>query len=381
MKTDQRRVVFLTPVVTHYRLKFHELLRAKLASEGVVYDIICGAPNAEETKKGDLVEPDWVTKVSQKRFRLGSTRLDLQPVFAQARGADLVILMQENKHLQNYLYQILPSSMRPKLGMMGHGRNFQSRNPSGKGESWKRFWATKVDWWFGYTEETRRHLISLGFPTDRITVFNNSIDTSRLREQVAAVTPERLANARAELGIVGRHVGIFVGGIYPDKRMPFLVNAAERIRKAVPDFEMVVVGGGADLPIIKELAHTRPWIRVLGPRFGQEKVELMMLSHVFLMPGLMGLAILDAGVAGLPIATTRFPWHSPEIAYLEPGTNGVVVDDWENPQAYADAVTGILADPAKQKAMSAEARAMADRYSIEQMAENFGDGILRALAR
>jgi glycosyltransferase involved in cell wall biosynthesis len=110
-----------------------------------------------------------------------------------------------------------------------------------------------------------------------------------------------------------------------------------------------------------------------------EKVELMTLGHVFMMPGLMGLAILDAGVAGLAIATTAFPWHSPEIAYLEPEISGVKVADWENPQAYAAAVCALLSDPDRLASMAGAARAMADRYSIETMAGNFATGAMEAL--
>ncbi|MGF7155082.1 glycosyltransferase family 4 protein [Novosphingobium gossypii] len=380
MKSRQRRVVFLTSIITHYRLKFHELLRARLEEAGIRYDIIYGEPDEAEASKNDTVEPDWATRIPQKRWRIKSVKMQFHPVFAAARGADLVILGQENKHLQNYLYQMTPKGLRPKLALMGHGRNFQSRRPDSAGEKWKRFWATKVDYWFGYTEETRRHVESLGFAPDRITVFNNSVDTSQLRAQVAAVTDERLQQRRAELGLVGRHVGVFVGGIYPDKRMTFLIEAADRIRESVPDFELLVVGGGSDLSLVSDLARDRPWVHVLGPRFGQDKVELMMLGHVFMMPGLMGLAILDAGVVGLPVATTAYPWHSPEIAYLQPGISGLVVEDWENPLAYAREVADLLHDPVRLGQIGIAAREMADRYSIERMADNFANGILKALA-
>jgi glycosyltransferase involved in cell wall biosynthesis len=297
-----------------------------------------------------------------------------------ARGANLVILTQENKHLQNYIFQILPAPLRPKIAFMGHGRNFQSRKPRSLAERWKRIWATKIDWWFAYTDETRNHVASLGFPNDRITVFNNSVDTSEVRRMVDVTTPSRLEALRVGLGLCGRHVGIFVGGIYPDKRMPFLVEAADAIRARLPDFELLVIGGGSDLSVIEDLARARPWIRVLGPRFGQEKIELMMLGHIFMMPGLVGLAILDAGAAGLPMATTRFPWHSPEIAYLKPGVNGLMVEDWEDPVAYANAVADVLSDPDRLAKMREAARDLGQTHTIEAMARNFADGILKALA-
>lgn len=211
-------------------------------------------------------------------------------------------------------------------------------------------------------------------------MFNNSVDTWQVRNMVDAVTQQRLQALRGELGLAGAHVGVFVGGIYPDKRMAFLIEAADLIRRKIPDFELLVIGGGSDMPVVEQLAASRPWVHVMGPRFGVEKVELMMLGQLFLMPGLVGLAILDAGTAGLPMATTRFPWHSPEIAYLDPGVNGIMVDDWQNSQAYADAVVEVLANPNRLETMRDNARALGRTYTIEAMARNFSDGVLRALA-
>ncbi|GGD50809.1 hypothetical protein GCM10011411_08380 [Aurantiacibacter arachoides] len=295
---------------------------------------------------------------------------------------DLVIVQQESSLALNYVFQIcrqakIPS---PKIAFFGHGRNFQARKPDSLAERWKRFWATKVDWWFAYTDETRRHIESLGFPPERITVFNNAVDSSQVRADYASIMPERLAERREELGLKGDNICIFVGGIYADKRIAFLVQAARAIRAQVPGFELVVAGGGPESPLLAELTRDLSWIKVVGPRFGADKVELMALARLFLMPGLVGLAVVDAGAANLPTVTTAFPWHSPEIAYIEDSKSGVIVPDWEDAQAYADAVVALLRDPVRLSAMRAEASRMAESLTIEAMAERFAEGVLKALA-
>lgn len=374
-----KTVAFLTPIITHYRAQFHEDVKNILVSNGVHYKLIYSKPFGSEIAKGDTIDIPWATQVSASHFGRDG-RLVWQHALRQVMKADLIVIGQENRFLLNYVLQALPAGLRPKLALWGHGRNFQSRNPDGLGERWKRWWATRADWWFAYTDETRRHLAALGFPPDRITVFNNSVDTSQLRRHAASVSAPRLTEVRDELQIKGRHVGIFVGGIYPDKRMAFLVDACDRIRQVVPDFELIIVGSGTDFPVIQQLAQSRPWIKLTGPRFGLEKVEIMMLGHVFLMPGLMGLAILDAGAIGLPIATTRFPWHSPEIAYLQPGYSGIMVEDWQNAEAFGDEVAALLLDPDRRDAFAKGALEMAETYSIGRMAENFSHGVLRALS-
>ncbi len=372
-----KRVCYLYPPAYHYRMPFNERLRAILAERGVDYVVIYSDLGKKNRFKNDTVEIPWGEKVALTRTPLG---LEYQHALRSALRCNLVIMQQENRLALNYLLHAFSALRCTRIAFFGHGRNFQSRKPDSVGERMKRFWATKVDWWFGYTEETKRHVAALGFPPERITVFNNAVDTSEVRQQVAATSTERLAALRTELGLVGNNIGVLVGSLYPDRRLAFLVDAADRIRARVTDFELVIVGGGPDLPLVQELAATRQWIKVTGPRFGAEKVELMLLGKLFLMPGLVGLAVVDAGAAGLPTVTTAFPYHSPEIAYVEHDVNGVIVVDWENPAAYADAVASLLENPARLAAMQAAAHRMAEGLTIEAMAQRFADGVMQALA-
>lgn len=339
-----KRVSYVFPTSHHYRAPFHDRLREILATHDVEYDVVYCEPDPTNREKSDTVEIPWGFKVPLTNLPGG---IVYQHGLRRALNQDLVIVQQENRLALNYILNVLSVLGARKVAFFGHGRNFQSRSPNGLAERFKRFWATRVDWWFAYTDDTRRHIESLGFAPERITVFNNAVDTSETSALAATISRVRLAARRAELGIQGELVGVFVGGLYPDKRLEFLVEAADSIRARMPDFELIVVGGGEHLPLTRRLAADRPWIKVTGPRFGVDKIELMMLGKLFMMPGLVGLAVLDAGAARLPTVTTAFPYHSPEIAYIEDGVNGVIVPDWNSPEAYADAVVGLLRDPAR----------------------------------
>jgi glycosyltransferase involved in cell wall biosynthesis len=373
-----KRVCYLYPPAYHYRSAFNELLREILLKDGIEYIVIYSDMGNRQRFKNDTVEIKWGVKVPLMRL---PGNIEIQRGIKSAIKCDLVIMQQESKLVVNYLFNILSVIRFKKVAFFGHGKNFQSRNPNGIGEQFKRFWATKVDWWFGYTEETRRHVESLGFPSDRITIFNNAVDTSEVHTLATAVTPERLAERRAELEIENGPVGIFVGGIYGDKLISYLVAAADIIRARLPNFTLIVAGGGVDLALVEELAANRPWLKVLGPRFGVDKVELMRLSNLFLMPGLVGLAVLDAAAAGLPTVTTSFPYHSPEIAYIEDDVNGVVVRGWQEPANYADAVVTLLNDSKRLARITASAQAMSERYTVETMAMRFAAGVRDALAK
>jgi glycosyltransferase involved in cell wall biosynthesis len=363
----QPTVLFVTAILTHYRESFHVLVRDMLAERGIDYRLVQGTPLPHEAAKADTIQLDWSTTIPSRGIGPGGRALLWQPALRLMRGADLVVVTQENRLLLNYVMQVMPRWLRPRIGFWGHGRNFQARDPRSRAERWKRFWATRCDWWFG-------------FPEERITVFNNAVDTGALQRAAAALDPAETAALRSRLEIVGDTVAIFVGGLYPDKRLDFLVAAGDRVRAQLPDFTLIVVGGGEDREKLDGLAASRPWLIVAGPRFGAEKAALMQMARLFLMPGLLGLAVLDAGVMGLPVVTTRYPWHSPEIAYLRDGETGVIVDAWENAGAYADAVIALLGDEAKRGAMAAAARRHAGGFTIEAMAARFAEGVAAAVA-
>ncbi len=373
-------VLFVTAILTHYREAFHVLVRDILAERGIEYRLVQGTPLPHEAAKADTIQLDWSTTIPSRGIGPGGRALLWQPALRLMRDADLVVVTQENRLLFNYVLQIMPRWLRPRVGFWGHGRNFQARDPRSRAERWKRFWATRCDWWFAYTEESARHVRSLGFPDECITVFNNAVDTGALRRAAAALDAADSAALRDRLGIVGDTVAIFVGGLYPDKRIDFLVAAGDRVRARLPKFMLIVVGGGEDRAKLDALAASRPWLIVAGPRFGAEKAALMQMARLFLMPGLLGLAVLDAGVMGLPVVTTLYPWHSPEIAYLRDGETGVVVPDWTSEDAYAAAVTALLLDEDRRAAMAAAARAHAAGFTIEAMARRFADGVAAALA-
>lgn len=375
-----RRVLFITRVVQTYRGPFHDQVRARLEQADIRYEVAQGEPDPMFRVRNDTITLPWANIVRTRSIGIGPARLLWQPLVGAARKADLVIIGQENKYLLNYLLQLGRGSVFGKVALWGHGRNFQSREPDGAAERWKRLWATRADWWFAYTDESRRHVATLGFPPERITVFNNAVDTGGLQRLAAAVSEAEIAALRAGLGVSGDNVAIFVGGLYSDKRLDFLVSAADRVRARISDFTLIVVGGGEEKAKMDAAAVSRPWLIVAGPRFDSEKAALMRMAKLFLMPGLLGLAVLDAGAMGLPVVTTRYPWHSPEIAYLRDGETGAIVDRWTDVDAYADAVATLLTDEATRSAMALAARRHAATFTIEAMAERFADGIAAALA-
>jgi glycosyltransferase involved in cell wall biosynthesis len=368
-----RQVLVVQRRLTHYRVPFFETLRADLQAAGVELRLAYGEPTAQEATKRDSGELDWAERLPTRYLLDG--RLCWQPFGHLARDADLTIVTAENKLVCNLAEQYGARGRR--VALWGHGANLQGDAASLR-ERFKARVALRADWWLAYTELSRGLIESLGFPSERITVLDNAVDTTELRRQMEGVTAEAQAALRAEFGLQGGRVGLYLGSLYTEKRIDFLLDAARAIRRSIPEFELMVVGGGPQQGLVADAAAREPWIKFLGVRRGAEKALALSLAQLYLHPGALGLAVQDAFVAGIPLVTTRLGTHGPEIAYLESGRNALVTENTMD--AFVAASVGLLQDEQRHAAMRAECLSDSRRYTLQHMSRRFTTAVLGALS-
>jgi glycosyltransferase involved in cell wall biosynthesis len=328
-------------------------------------------------KWGDEVDLQWGMPISNRLWNLGKYELVWQRLPQSVFNADLLVLMQENSLISNYSAGLRRIIQSKKTALWGHGINHQEDRHS-IANTFKCLWSTQVDWWFAYTSSVAEELRRLRYPAERITIVNNAIDTTALKEEAQKVQPARLSRLRAELGIGKGPVGIFCGGMYPDKQLPFLIRACEIVRSQVPGFEVLFLGTGVDAAVVQRYADTNNWAHYIGPKYGADRVPYFMLSDVFLMPGVVGLAILDCFALETPLVTTNNPHHGPEIGYLEPGISGIISDN--SLAAYVGAVVQVLRSEDLLSLLKRGCRNSSTQYTVEKMVASFSEGVQNALA-
>lgn len=371
-----RNVCIIQPVMKAYRIPFFVGLAKRLLREGVALEVIYATPWAEEAKRGDNV--DLPAPLGRKIFsRMLFGKLLWIPVLRPLIMADRIIVEHASKNILNYPLAIANALRLKRVGYWGHGRDRQSDSNS-LGEIFKRRSLHWADWWFAYTEGAALYVREQGFDASRVTAVGNSVDTRELRDQVASVTDAERADMLAEmsLSIDGKRL-IYCGSLYRNKRLDLMLPTVDALREQIPDLQFIVLGGGPLAHEIVEFAATRPWVRYVGPQFGRRKAEFLSLAHVWFNPGLVGLGILDAFSAGLPLVTSNLPIHSPEIEYLEHGSNGLVVP--ANVDALTMALCELLQSPEQLHRLKQGALASAQKYSIDTMVENYAQGVLQWL--
>lgn len=373
-------VVIVQYRLLHYRVELFERLRLACAERDIKLELVVGQATRRERARADEGEISWARKVTSKVWEVGGRDWLWQFIPNDLSKVGLVVVMQESRLLSNYLL-ILRRAFGAKMAVAywGHGRNFQSNKPNSLRERWKRLMILPVDWWFAYTKSSAEIVRKAGYPSDRITCLNNTIDGAGFIADLASIAIDELATTRRVLGMTDSSlVAIYCGSIYAEKRIALLLKSADLLRVRLEDFHLVVVGDGPECAVVKAAAASRPWLHVRGLRKGREKALDYRLASVMLNPGSVGLHIVDSFAACTPLITQCSAMHGPEYDYLIDGVNGLSVTD-DSAQSYADAVATVFTQPGLLAAMQAQCADDAKVYTLECMVQNFVNGIAACL--
>ncbi|MEE9446069.1 MAG: glycosyltransferase family 4 protein [Cocleimonas sp.] len=371
-----KRVLILYKFLPQYRVEFFEKLRLALLSHDIELDLVYGRLKNQDSKKNDERNLEWASFRENKQIKIGSTNLLWQPSLDKVTKSDLVIVEQANSLLINYLLIPLSKVMRFKLAFWGHGANLQE-DPTSIKNKFKYFFLKRPHCWFAYTQGVKKFLMSKGVSTESITVVDNAIDTVSLKNQYDDYSEADLSIIKHDLGIKSNNIAVYCGGIYADKRIEFLIEASQKIKQEVEDFQLLFVGAGPEQYKIEEAVKQYSWIHYIGPKFGLERVPYFKMSKLFLMPGLVGLAVLDTFATQTPMVTTEYPFHSPEIEYLINEKNGVITSN--DMESYVKKVVELLKSDEGLASLKSGCLKSSSLYSTENMVENFTSGIVKCL--
>jgi glycosyltransferase involved in cell wall biosynthesis len=359
----------------HYRIGFFSALHTALHDDGIDLEL-CYGVGADSNAAPDP-ELMWARPVRNKTFTIGdSPPLVWQRIPPAVRDADLVVLMQESRMLSNFPVIARGMAGHGRIALWGHGLNFEQQHGSVMNR-FKLFYSRHVHWWFAYTDGVAHVLAAAGFPRAHITVVENSIDTELLQRAARDADCAAMSTLRNRIGRGTGLAAIFCGRLYDRKRVDFLLEASERIRERVSDFELIVIGDGPDAAKVRAFALANPWVHYVGAHFDREIVPYFELADVCLMPGAVGLTILDTFALETPLITTRLSDHGPEIEYLRPEQNGVMTENTID--AFVDGAVRVLSSAELRERLKAGCREAANHYTLENMVRNFQRGVHGAL--
>ena len=145
----------------------------------------------------------------------------------------------------------------------------------------------------------------------------------------------------------------------------------------VPDFEMIIIGDGEEKKLVLENVRQHPWIHYVGRLVDDEKHPYFALATIYLLPGWVGLNVVECFAYGVPMVATDL-WLAPVTEYIDNGVTGIVVK--HNIAIYVKAVVDTLQNKQLINEMKKKCLKKADSFKISIMVNNFKNGIIKALA-
>ncbi len=203
-------------------------------------------------------------------------------------------------------------------------------------------------------------------------VLPNAVNAARLQPRRSR------AVVRAELGVVEEdflcaHTGR-MANLAGEKGHDLLLGAMSHLAGYRPRIVLALLGDGAARPGLEAMASelgVRDRVVFLGYR--RDVADYLAAADVFVLPSRwegQPVALLEAAWLGLPVLASDIP-ATREV--LVPGGYGELVPS-PAPEAWADAIRRLAADPARRKAMGAKAQLWArDTFSPQAYADRVAE--------
>ena len=222
---------------------------------------------------------------------------------------------------------------------------------------------------------TRADLIDLlGLPAERIDVVPLGLGAVRRAEPLGE------ADVRERLRLSARRVVLSLSAKRPHKNLLALIGALARIPAAERPV-LVLAGYPTEHEArLRERAQTLGVdddVRFPGWLSDAEVEGLWAIAEAFVFPSLyegFGLPVLEAMARGVPVACSNAS-SLPEVA-----GDAALLFDANDEAAIADALRGLLADPALAERLRAAGRERVREFTWERTARATIDSYLRALA-
>jgi len=203
------------------------------------------------------------------------------------------------------------------------------------------------------SDDLRANVAAKMRPTrrSRVHVIPNFVDT-------AFITPaDRLTPLRRELGIGDEPVVLYAGNVGFSQSLEMVVDAARRF----PQATFLINGDGAARASLEERAADLPNVRFSGYQPKERVPEVLATGDIHLVP-------LKAGLGRVSVPSKTYSILAagrPVLAAIDPGTEvprmiaasggGVAVPP-DDPEAFADGLSRLLADPSAAAAMGGRGR-------------------------
>ena len=204
------------------------------------------------------------------------------------------------------------------------------------------------------------------------TIIPNGIDIEHFSPDVAPI--EEFCDGKLNI--------LFVGRLEPRKGADYLIKAYQRVKQAIPDSRLIVVGSGTRLRQKYEKWIKRNGLKDVvfaGYVSYDELPRYYKTADIFCSPATgresFGIVLLEAMAVGKPIVATNIDGYASVLTH---GEEGLLVPPKDR-EGLAQALISLMRDETLRQQMAAKGKLTAEKYSWEQVARSVFDYYLKVL--
>jgi len=171
---------------------------------------------------------------------------------------------------------------------------------------------------------------------------------------------------------------MFIGRIYPPKRVDALIETAKRLRtEANLDVEVVIVGGGPDEAELKARYAGQTWCKFLGRVLEEQELgRIFRCADAIVLPGKVGLVVNHSFAHGLPVITCEAEIQTPEVEYIKHGYNGMML---EGDEGLYQGLREFATSPELRDRLATGVLETRSRLELDHMVTAFDEAVTKAL--
>jgi len=218
----------------------------------------------------------------------------------------------------------------------------------------------------------------------KIHTVYSGVDVDKYRPVWSPEAAEIRNRLRARYGLAGKKVILFIGRLTPKKGAHILIKAVNLVRTGHPEVALVLVGSkwygeNQEDSYVRQLKQMADDLNIDVVMTGflppDEVVSHYYLGDVFVCASQwqepLARVHYEAMAAGLPIITTD---RGGNAEVVKGKGNGIVISEYNQPQAFADAIAYLLEQPDIALAMGKAGRRLAEeKYSWKRVAMELSD--------
>ena len=353
------KILWISPNFNHYKARF---LNHLASSDNIEMVVLAGSGRID---KGDQeIHEEWkfnLIKENVSKADFGKSKQIRKQIKLLANNLDYIMIPAEKKNILLFIYLLWLRFKLKNIQLISYNHPI-IKSSNGKirliDKILTKFYYSKLDKVVFYTEYSYFFALNNNLVNSKKAFWaNNTLDNTEIEKYYTYSPPTN-----------DYFTILFIGRLIPSKRVDILLDYFSDLKNMLPNqnLRLEIIGDGPQSDLIKPFNYKDIiWHGTLVSE--KEIAPIMERSNLVFVPGLSGLSVNHAFMYGRVYLTLPSNNHGPEINYLKPNINGIILTG--NKLNDLQIIKNLILDKDRIRLLSDNAKITGKKLSIQNWVE------------